>query len=117
MWICGYRLSRPPLVNDPYDPDSNAVLPSLRSRTADALVLLSAVAGVLIALTALEQDASGRRVALGIGIALAGFGLAQLAFFLPEARAAWATGRRSGVAVLSLVTCIGAGLIGWGVAG
>jgi hypothetical protein len=117
MWITGYRLSRPPLVNDPYDPESNAVLPSLRSRAADALVLLSAVGGVLVALTALERDAAGERVGLGIGIVLAGFGLAQLTFFLPEARAAWASGRRGGVAALLVVTCIGAALVCWGLIG
>jgi hypothetical protein len=117
MWFNSYRLSRPPLVNDPYDPESNAVLPSLRSRSADALVLLSAVVGVLVALTALERDAPGERVALGSGVVLAGFGLAQLVIFFPEARAAWASGRRRGVGILALVTAIGAALVGWGLTG
>ena len=113
----GYRLSRPPLVNDPYDPESNEILPSLRSRAADALVLLSAVGGVLIALTALEREAPGERVALGIGVVLAGFGLAQLGFFIPEARAAWASGRRVGVTALGLVAAMGAALVAWGLTG
>jgi len=112
-----YRLSRPPLVKDDLDPDGNTPVTPLRTRFSDAVVFVSALVGILVALTALDEDAPGEQVALGGGIVLLGFALAQLAFFFPEARAAWARGARRSVSVLALAGIVGAALITWGLSG
>lgn len=112
-----YRLSRPPLVKDDYDPVNTVAPTPFRARLCDAIVLAASLSGCLTSLTALDADAPAARIGLGGGIVLAGFAAAQLGVFLPEARAAWARGSRRGIAVLALVGLAGAALIAWGVTG
>ena len=112
-----FRLSRPPLVKDDYDPDLTAATTPFRTRLSDAVVLITAVVGLLMGLSAINDDAPATRIGMGVGIVMLGFAAAQLGVFLPEVRAAWQRGARGGIVVLAVVAILGAGLIAWGLGG
>ena len=114
MWFNSYRLSRPPLTNDPYDPDANWEVPGFRSRAADACLALGLIIGSIVALTGVGTDELAGRAALGVGLFLAGAGLGQLGFFLPEVVAAWRSGKRTGILFLAMVGACGVALLAWG---
>ena len=112
-----YRLSRPPLVRDDYDPDLTAAPTSFRSRLSDAIVVITALVGLLVALSAINKDAPGDKVAFGLGIILLGAAVSQLGIFFPEARAAWRRGSRGGILAPATVAVTGIGLLAWGASG
>ena len=112
-----YRLSRPPLVKDDYDPDLTAAPAPFRARLSDAVVVITAFVGLLTVLSAINDDAPAAQIAIGGGVVLLGLAVAQLGVFLPEARAAWRRGARSGILILAVVAALGAGLLSWGLTG
>ena len=109
-----YRLSRPPLVRDDYDPDLTAAPTTFRARLSDAMVLITALVGLLLSLSAINDDAPRAKIALGVGVILLGASVSQLGVFLPEARAAWVRGARGGILVLAAAGVLGIGLLAWG---
>ena len=107
-WFDTYHLSRPPLVPDEYD---STEVPPLRSRAADAFLVLGCILGGLVAIVSLAEGRPGRGLAIGLGGALTGGAGGQLACYAPEARAAWARGRKAWVVAFLTATVAGIALL------
>jgi len=70
--------------------------------------------GPFVALGTLDAREPVAGLARGLGVLLLGAAGGQVVFFLPEARQAWTRGPRLGVALLSTLALLGAGLLYWG---